>query len=72
MENRKLKGKLRELGKTYQEASKILGISYVSFVSKINGNTQFTITEAEKLSNWLKLSEKDRVEFFLPVNNTFS
>lgn len=68
MENRKLKGKLRELGKTYQEASEMLDISLVSFNSKINGNNQFTILEAEKLCNWLGLNEKERVEIFLPLN----
>lgn len=62
----KLKGRLRELDKTYKEASKVIGVSEATFVSKINGKTPFKLPEAEKLCNWLGLNEKEKIEFFLP------
>lgn len=47
----KLKGALRERGITYAEISKILGISKATFCRKINGESDFFLSEAEKLES---------------------
>jgi hypothetical protein len=64
-ENRRLKGKLRELDKTYAQCAQALGISETSFVSKINGKSQFTLPEVISLSNWLHITDKEKIDIFL-------
>lgn len=68
MENRKLKGKLLELKKTYKDASEILGISETSFSSKINGLTAFTLPEVLLLCEWLDLENSEKIQIFLDQN----
>lgn len=64
-ENRRLKGKLRELNKTYAQCAEQLGISENSFVNKINGKTQFTVGEAFDLSKWLGITDQEKIAIFL-------
>lgn len=47
---RKIKGALRENSLTYDQAAKELGISVNGFVRKINGNSDFFLQEAIRLS----------------------
>lgn len=61
----KLKGKLVEKGVTYQHCADYLGISKVTFVKKINGQTQFTLKEVREISNLLNLTNEDKIAFFL-------
>ncbi|WP_285941631.1 hypothetical protein [Faecalibaculum rodentium] len=65
MENRKLKGKLLELRKTYKDGAAALGISETSFTSKINGNTSFTLPEVITLCRWLGLKNDEKIHIFL-------
>lgn len=62
--NHKLKGKLRELDKTQKEAAQFLGISEVAFNMKINGLNSFKVDEANKLSNWLNLTDDEKIDIF--------
>ena len=45
----KLKGKLRELGLTYEDVSDTLGISATAVGFKISGRSDFFLSEVEKL-----------------------
>lgn len=65
MENRRLKGKLVEMRKTYKDAAKAIGVSEASFVSKINGVTAFTLPEVLTICNWLNLDNAEKIHIFL-------
>ena len=45
----KLKGALRERGMTYDDISQMLGISKATLCRKINGESDFYVSEADKL-----------------------
>lgn len=45
----RLKGAMREKGMTYANMSEYLGISKATFCRKINGESDFYMSEAEKL-----------------------
>ena len=45
----KLKGALRERGLTYNDVSKILSISKATLCRKINGDSDFYLSEADQL-----------------------
>lgn len=61
----KLKGKLVEKRKTYEDCSKHLGITITSFSNKMNGRSKFYVDEINKLSNFLKLSNQEKIDIFL-------
>ena len=58
----KLKGIMVEKGKTY--GARIIGCSITSFSAKMNGKSNFTVLEANELSNALHLSKEDRATIF--------
>lgn len=61
----KLKGIMVEKGKTYAEGARIIGCSTTSFSAKMNGKRNFTVPEANDLSEALNLSKDERVSIFL-------
>ena len=61
----KLKGIMVEKGKTYADGARIIGCSITSFSAKMNGKSNFTVLEANELSNALHLSKEDRATIFL-------
>ena len=63
----KLKGKMRERRKTYQDCADALGITKASFNSKINKKSRFYIDEAAALGNYLRMSEIEMIDVFLGV-----
>ena len=65
MNNAKLKGKLRECGKTYEDCSRAIGITTTSFSNKINGSSKFYIDELEKLGDYLEMTNNEKAEIFL-------
>ena len=65
MDHQKLKGKLLEKQKTYADCAKALKISTAAFNSKMNGKTKFDIVEVNKLSKFLKLTDKESMDIFL-------
>ena len=52
----KLKGIMVENGKTYVDGARVIGCSVTSFSAKMNGKSNFTVLEANELSNALNLS----------------
>ena len=60
-----LKGKLREKGKTYSDCATAIGISTTSFSEKINGRRNFTVEEANDVSVYLEMTDKEKVDIFL-------
>ena len=64
-EMRALKGAIVEKGKNYQKCAEACGISVQSFNAKINGRVAFTCWEIKKLSEFLKLPQKEIVRVFL-------
>lgn len=61
----KLKGIMVENGKTYVDGARVIGCSVTSFSAKMNGKSNFTVLEANELSNALNLSKEDRATIFL-------
>ena len=45
----KFKGKLRELGLTYADIAKTLSISETAVSHKVNGRSDFNLTEVDKI-----------------------
>lgn len=62
----KLKGKMREMGKTYEDGAKFLGITTTTFSKKMNGESKIYVDEANLLSEFLKLTAQEKIEIFLP------
>ena len=60
----KLKGVMVEKGKTYADGARIIGCSIASFSAKMNGKSNFTVPEANDLSNALGLSKEERADIF--------
>lgn len=65
MKVQKLKGKLREKEKTYKDCAKVLGCSVTTVSNKMQGKIPFDCWEAEQISNWLHLTNMERVDIFL-------
>lgn len=61
----KLKGKLVEKKRTYEDCAKALDISITTFSNKMNGRGSLYIEEVNKLSNFLELTNTEKVEIFL-------
>lgn len=61
----KLKGKLVEKKKTYEECSKFLNVTISTFNNKMNGKSKFYIEEINKLSDLLELTNQEKIDIFL-------
>ena len=61
----KLKGKLVEKKKTYEECSKAIGVTITTFSNKMNGNSKFYVEEINNLSKYLELTIEEKVDIFL-------
>ncbi len=61
---RKLKAKLVEMGFDYEYCAKELGISKNTFTKKINNIEKFSIPQANKLADLLKLSKEEKLLIF--------
>lgn len=61
----KLKGKLVEKKKTYEGAAKVIGISVTAFNNKMQGRSMFDCAEAVMLSDWLGLTNDEKIDIFL-------
>lgn len=58
----KVKGKIREKGMTYQDVAEKLGLSLVSVSDKINGKSDFLVSEAVQVAKMLSTD----IHIFLP------
>lgn len=61
----KLKGVMYEKHCTYADGAKACGCSVTAFSNKINGKSNFTVIEANSLSEHLGLSLEARSHIFL-------
>ena len=61
----KLKGKLVEKKKSYEDCAEYLGISVNTFSNKINGKTNFNIVECKALSEQLEMTSDEFLTIFL-------
>lgn len=61
----KLKGKIVSENKNYSKCAEKLGISGTSFKNKINGTSEFKLSEIKNLSCFLNMTDKEILEFFL-------
>ena len=61
----KLKGKVREKGKNYEQCAKAIGRSVVTFNAKINGSVKFYIDELTTLGDFLDMTPEERADIFL-------
>ena len=60
----RLKAKLVEMGFSYEYCANELGISKNTFTKKINNVEKFSIPQANKLAEILKLSQEEKVLIF--------
>ncbi|WP_407453585.1 hypothetical protein [Methanobrevibacter sp.] len=65
MNSKKLKGKIREEGKIYQECADALKISLTNFNNKVNGKSAFKILEAQTLGDFLNMTNDEKINIFL-------
>jgi len=61
----KLKVILFEKSLTYADGARIIDCSVTTFSAKMNGKSNFTVPEANDLSNALGLSNEERALIFL-------
>lgn len=61
----KLKGKLVEKKKTYINCSEAIGITLTAFNNKMNGHSRFYVDEINKLSEYLGLTNNEKIDIFL-------
>lgn len=62
----KIKGRLAELGLTQKDVAKVLNIAQPTVNQKINNIRPMNLSEAEQLSNLLKLTPQEfQVYFFI-------
>ena len=61
----KLKGIRREKKVTYRKGAEVTDCSLTTVSKKMNGKSQFTLEDAEKLSNYLELPNDMRCFIFL-------
>ena len=61
----KLKGVIREKGKNYCQSASAIDKSVATFNSKMNGKTDFSITELEDLGNFLGMTDVEKSDIFL-------
>lgn len=61
----KLKGKIREKNKTYQNCAEAIGKTVATFNLKINGARKFYIEELETLGNFLEMTSEEKMDIFL-------
>lgn len=64
MNRNKLIGKIKEQGKTIQQMAAEVGISLTAMSRKINGKTQFTREEIEKIADLLELTNEELLAIF--------
>ena len=60
----KLKNKMFENRKTYKDCADMRNISVVAFSNKINGYSEFKVTEAIRLAEFLLLTPAESYEIF--------
>lgn len=61
----KLKGKIREKDKTYEQCAKAINRTPATFCAKMNGKAKFFIDELEKLGDYLEMDSAERNDIFL-------
>lgn len=59
----RLKGRMAELGITQTQLAKELGISLQALNQKLNGKTDLSINEAEKIIRVLRIENPNRIFF---------
>lgn len=60
----KLKGKLKEKRLSYNKVAEILGVSTTTVSSKMNGETRFYLEEIRVLSDYLGLTDEEKIKIF--------
>lgn len=65
MKLNKLKGILAEKGIRQIDCAEAIGTSIPAFCLKINGKRSFKLEEAEKLGNFLEMTEEEKLDIFL-------
>lgn len=65
MNRDRLKGKLVEKGKTYEDCAKAVNVTVTTFSKKMNGASKFYIDEVKALSDFLKLTNNEKIDIFL-------
>ena len=65
MQLQKLKGKLKEMSKSYEDCANAIGVTTTTFNAKMNGRTRFYIDELDALGNYLSMSQGEKADIFL-------
>lgn len=62
-----LKGKIREMGKSYRVLAEEIGIGLNTLSDKINGYQSFSADEMEQIAIALEINPRDIAHYFLPA-----
>ncbi len=60
----RIKGRLRELGKTQANLADYLGMAQSTVNQKINGERPLFLDEAERIASYLSISDTEFVSYF--------
>jgi len=60
-----IRKKIKDSGLTMAEFAHSIGVDRSSAFRKLNGSTEFTVGEAQKAKEALKLTESEAASFFL-------
>lgn len=61
----KLKGKIVEKKANYNQCAKAINTTVTTFCNKINNKSNFTVEEVLLLSEFLGLSNEEKIDIFL-------
>lgn len=65
MKSNKLKAKIMEKGKNYDDCAKYIGVNPSTFCQKVNLLRDFKLQEVNKLCDFLELNESEKIDIFL-------
>lgn len=60
-----LRGKIAEKETNYIECSKAINVTKTTFSKKMNGHTDFSVEQASLLSDYLGLTQSEKIDIFL-------
>ena len=64
----KLKAAIAESGMNQEQIAKMLGVSLCTFNYKLNGTSEFKVSEIKKLAELLKMENETMVKIFFADN----
>ena len=64
MSNLMLKGRIIQKYGSLKNFRELIGLSYPTIIGKLNGSTDWTVSEVQKLCRFLEIEPKDIPDYF--------